>query len=394
MLSQVSPEAENIYDIIIALHQSCTGDWAKLRARTGVSEADLAHFLEYAIQFLGNCGNYKGFGDSKFVPRLPPAAFEALVSTTPMAQDLFAKIGSNIYADVKRPGRMHLGYPDQGHLSNYYPDSPTITKDEIDAVGTYLSAKEVLPENTRLRKLPNGNFELLIASGIDNPPLNDIDSAGGAIEFQLDGSLQGRRLRLVYGDHREEMAKIALHMKQASLAAADDRQKKMMEAYTKSFGTGSLKAFKECQKLWVKDLGPMVESNIGFIESYRDPAGVRAEWEGFVAMVNQERTKAFGKLVAGAPGMVPKLPWGKDFEKDEFVAPDFTSLEVLSFASTGIPAGINIPNYDDIRQEVGFKNVSLGNVLSASAANEPIPFIHPGKSEALSQSGLSIQAPT
>jgi dipeptidyl-peptidase III len=93
-------------------------------------------------------------------------------------------------------------------------------------------------------------------------------------------------------------------------------------------------------------------------------------------MVNQERTKAFGKLVESAPTMIPKLPWGKDFEKDTFTAPDFTSLEVLSFASSGIPAGINIPNYDDIRQNIGFKNVSLGNVLNAKAPNEAIPFIH------------------
>ena len=81
------------------------------------------------------------------------------------------------------------------------------------------------------------------------------------------------------------------------------------------------------------------------------------------------------KLVDSAPSMIPKLPWSSDFEKDKFTPPDFTSLEVLSFASSGIPAGINIPNSDKIRQEVGFKNVSLGNVLSAKAPNEPIPFI-------------------
>ena len=187
----------------------------------------------------------------------------------------------------------------------------------------------------------------------------------------------GKTITLVFGDHREQMAKIALHMKQAGKHAANPGQISMMDEYAKSFGTGSLQAFLESQKLWVKDIGPAVESNIGFIETYRDPAGVRAEWEGMVAMVNLERTRAFKTLVDAAPQMIPKLPWPKDFEKDVYTPPDFTSLEVLSFPGSGVPAGINIPNYDSIRQTHGFKNVSLGNVLSAKAANEPIPFISP-----------------
>jgi dipeptidyl-peptidase-3 len=54
-------------------------------------------------------------------------------------------------------------------------------------------------------------------------------------------------------------------------------------------------------------------------------------------------TKKFGKLVDTAPVFIPRLPWGANFEKDKFTKPDFTSLEVLSFATGGVPAGINIP---------------------------------------------------
>ncbi|KAJ6164294.1 dipeptidyl peptidase 3 [Penicillium chermesinum] len=339
-LRQVSPESEPIYDFILSLYRAADGDWNGLAKKTQVSEEHLKFFLEYAAQFLGNCGNYKGFGDSKFIPRLPASALEALASITPETQEAFQKAnttGGGFY-ETNEQSLMHLGYPADGHTTTYYPDSPTITKDEITAVGDVMEAKGLALENTRLRKTSSGDFELLIASGISKPPARDRD-LGEESTFELGGAFKGKTVRLVFGDFQEEMAKVAHSIKQAEKHAANEKQKRMLDAYARSFGAGSIEGFKESQRIWVTDQKPVLETNLGFVETYRDPHGVRGEWEGFVALV------------------------------------DFTSLEVLSFACSGLPAGINLPNYDDIRQNLGFKNVSLGNVLSAKAPNEPIPFI-------------------
>lgn len=371
VLRQVSPESESIYDLLILLYKHCKGDWTSLGSESGLSGDELQAFLSYAAQFLGNAGNFKSFGDAKFVPRLPERQFKALASCATGGIELFERAQSlgGIYESAELAG-MHLGYPDQGHITTYYPASPGITKAEISEVSDFLEGKKLLPENTRLRKTKTGDFEVLIASELPQPTRSDRDVS--ETEWSQPS---GKKVGLIYGDYRNEMKTVAHALEQASKYAANDVEKSMLAEYVKSFRAGSMNAFIDSQRHWIKDKGPMIETNIGFIETYRDPHGVRGEWEGFVAMVNQERTKAFGKLVSSAPGLIPKLPWGTEFEKDKFLSPDFTSLEVLTFAGSGIPAGINIPNADVVRQNEGFKNVSLGNVLSAKAPNEKIPFI-------------------
>jgi dipeptidyl-peptidase III len=66
-----------------------------------------------------------------------------------------------------------------------------------------------------------------------------------------------------------------------------------------------------------------------------DPFGARAEWEGFTAIVNKTLSQKYEVLVDRAPELIKCLPWGPDFEVDTFRRPDFTALEVVSFATGG-----------------------------------------------------------
>lgn len=375
VLRSVSPESEHIYDLVLGVHELLGRPESAeaYAAKLAVPQQSVTHYLEYASQFLSNLGNYKSFGDKKFVPKLPAAEFAALVDAVGDSKlaDRYRAVEHALYDTTAGL----LGWPESGHLSNYYPDSPSITQAEIEEINAALAAKGIMPENTRVLK-KNGEFVVHVASA---------STANATDYYPAEIALKSGSARIQFGDHAAEFAHIAHHIREARKHAANDTQAKMLEYYAESFETGSMNAHKNSQIHWVKDLSPQVESNIGFIETYRDPSGVRGEWEGLVAMVNQDRTAKFGALVNKASSLIPFLPWDQLYEKDTFTPPDFTSLEVLTFAGSGVPAGINIPNYDDVRLNVGFKNVSLGNVLSANPKK-------PKKEEVITFLNSSLQA--
>ncbi|KAI8059338.1 peptidase family M49 [Gongronella butleri] len=363
VMTQTNPAAASIYDLILKLFSTRDGQLVEaqtLQDKSGVSPDAFDAMLQYCGQFLGNLSNYKSFGDEKFIPRIGKDEFRRIVAAA-ADQDLvtvFDDVEDEIY-NVDAAPRNLLGYPDDGHVSGYY--SANITKDDIKTIQAFLEKINVDPLNTRLFKQDDGAYELLVASTDKKTESHALDN--------------GATLTIRYGDFAAELTKVNEHIHQAKAAAANGNQSKMLHAYHDSFKTGSVEDHMESQRHWLRDINPHVETNIGFIETYRDPQGVRAEWEGFVAMVNKEQTEKFNKLVESAPQFVSRLPWPASFERDAINKPDFTSLEVLAFATCGIPAGINIPNYAQVTQILGSKNVSLGNVISASSPGEKFPFI-------------------
>jgi len=158
-----------------------------------------------------------------------------------------------------------------------------------------------------------------------------------------------KKINVTAQDFSEFMKDVVASMEQAVKYAANEHQQKMVTDYIEHFRYGDVEKHKDSQRHWIKDVGPIVETNIGFIETYLDPSGARAEFEGFVSIVDKEVSAKFNELVVQADDLIKKLPWGSVYEKEKFLKPDFTSLDIIAFACSGTPIGINIPNYDDIR---------------------------------------------
>jgi len=180
----------------------------------------------------------------------------------------------------------------------------------------------IWPENTRVRKSMEENkpvFEILQATTeISEPSL-------------LESDFPEATFKIKRGDHAAELSKICEELQRAAGCASTDTQSALMHEYIEYFRHGDLEAFRTAQNIWVTDTSPRVEHIIGFMETYRDPAGARCEWESMAAISDPEETGKLDGLVQNATKFIGLLPWAvpgenhgkRPFEPDRFDAPNF-----------------------------------------------------------------------
>ena len=266
--------------------------------------------------------SYQGSGDQKFLPNLNIQSLQNFTKGSPELEGALAKVSEALFSSPP----YSLGYPSGQAQSSYYPGEQRITHDEILAVSQVLEEKQIFIENTRVRKINSDGlaFEVLQASVKKTP--ESVLSAKGA----------KHSIRLVLGDHSEELRCICSALSEAKQYASDDRQRLFLSQYIESFETGTLDAYRESQRTWIEDKTPRVENIFGFVEPYRDPFGARAEFEGFVAITDPKETGALKKLIDQSDKFIRRLPWidgnikgdsdALPFEKSLFEPPALNSM--------------------------------------------------------------------
>lgn len=182
-----------------------------------------------------------------------------------------------------------------------------------------------------------------------------------------DGELQERVWR-VGGLYGSAIERIVENLLKARPYAASPTQQKVIDLLVEFYRTGDLRTFDAYSIQWLKDTASLVDFNNCFTESYGDPLGMKASWEGIVNFKDLAATERTEKLSANAQWFEDHSPVDPRFKKEKVkgISAKVITAAILGgdlYPSTAI--GINLPNSDWVRREHGSKSVTIGNLTDA-----------------------------
>lgn len=170
------------------------------------------------------------------------------------------------------------------------------------------------------------------------------------------------------GLYGQAIDRIIYWLQQAKTVAENDRQAEVIDRLIQYYRSGDLRTFDEYTIFWVQETEGQVDFTNGFTESYGDPLGMKASWEGIANFKDLQATERTRKLAANAQWFEDHSPVDRRFKKEN--CRGITAKVIVAamlggdlYPSTAI--GINLPNSNWVRAEHGSKSVTIGNLTDA-----------------------------
>jgi dipeptidyl-peptidase-3 len=170
------------------------------------------------------------------------------------------------------------------------------------------------------------------------------------------------------GKYGSAIDNIIVWLEKAIAVAENDIQKQELRLLIDYYKSGDLKKWDEYNVVWANNSDQMVDYINGFIETYEDPMGMKATWEAIVDYTDIEATKRTKIITENAQWFEDNSPIQPQYRKEKVTG---VAAKVINIAMLGgdcypaSPLGINLPNADWIRKEVGSKSVTLANITNA-----------------------------
>jgi len=169
----------------------------------------------------------------------------------------------------------------------------------------------------------------------------------------------------LYGD---AIDKIIKWLEKASEVAENKEQGHALELLIKYYMTGDLQTWDDYNVAWTAATAGNIDYINSFIEVYNDPIGYRGSYESIVQINDFDMSKKMAVLSENAQWFEDNSPLMSEHKKKNVVGVTYKVVNVAGEAgdaSPSTPIGVNLPNANWIRAEVGSKSVSLGNIIHA-----------------------------
>ena len=176
---------------------------------------------------------------------------------------------------------------------------------------------------------------------------------------------------LVYksgGLYGEAIDQITKWLSLAADVAENKPQADALRLLIEYYNTGDLQTWDDYNVAWTKATDGNIDYINSFIEVYNDPLGYRGSYENIVQINDFDMSRKMSVLSENAQWFEDNSSLMDEHKKKNVVGVTYKTVNVAGEsgdASPSTPIGVNLPNANWIRAEVGSKSVSLGNIINA-----------------------------